>query len=218
MVAWDFEKVGFRAGCGMIWAGSGGTKVKRSTAAYVKWEGMQVMEYKQRDYVQKRRTAKGQPAWEMLRLYVGTVTAAIFLINDLRLICAAYEQGSTPVVVLVVAYAIAFFSIYKLLLSRSRFVRTLTQILLFSAIYTDVLYLMLGAFPFSYPDAINLFNNPQYTSGALVTFKTAFLLAFAGAGACVCSGTTFFKKEANHLCTDMARGCSSAFRQCFFYT
>ncbi len=107
---------------------------------------------------------------------------ALFVFNDSRLIAAVHEKDSISFFYLVPAYSIAFLSIGLLLLSKNTLIRTITEVLLFSSVYTDILYIILGNFPFSYPDAINLFNNPEYASSAIVTFGTAFLLAFAGAG------------------------------------
>ncbi|MBE7170644.1 MAG: sulfatase-like hydrolase/transferase [Williamsia sp.] len=105
----------------------------------------------------------------------------LFIGNDARLIKAAYEADGPPAGLILLFYIPAFFSCFALLQSKKAWVRVLFRILLFSAIYTDGLYLLIGNFPFSYPDAINLFNNPAYASSSLTTFKAAFLLAFAGA-------------------------------------
>lgn len=121
-------------------------------------------------------------AGKRLRIYLLVLIIALFVFNDSRLISAICEKDSTSLLFFVPAYVIAFFSGSLLLLNENVLIRKLSQILLFSSIYTDILYLILGDFPFSYPDAINLFNNPEYASGAIITFKTAFLLAFAGTG------------------------------------
>lgn len=124
-----------------------------------------------------RQLFAGKTPW----LYFRILLIALLVGNDARLIVVVYEKDSLPVLFLVLFYGIAFFSIALLLLSKSKLVRTLAQILVFSALYTDALYLLLSEFPFSYPDAINLVNNPEYTPAAVSTFRTAFLLAFAGA-------------------------------------
>lgn len=105
--------------------------------------------------------------------------AVLFFLNDARLMQAAYEEKSSPAWWLTgLFYIPALFSVFALFQSKMAWVRAMFRILFFSAVYTDLLYLIIGDFPFSYPDAINLFNNPGYASGSLATFKTAFLLAF----------------------------------------
>ncbi len=106
----------------------------------------------------------------------------LLMCNDARLMHAANEAESPPAVLIGIFYAVAFLSLFALFQSRQPLVRMLFRILFFSVVYTDVIYLIIGNFPFSFPDAINLFNNPGYSSGALANFKFAFLLAFAGAG------------------------------------
>lgn len=110
--------------------------------------------------------------------------AVLLVLHDARLIQATYEQDSPPVWMIVAGYGVAFLCSFALFQSRHTVVRMLFRILFFSVIYTDTLYLVIGNFPFSYPDAINLFNNPGYASGSLATFKMAFLLAFAVAALC----------------------------------
>ncbi|TDH21640.1 hypothetical protein EXU57_19250 [Segetibacter sp. 3557_3] len=90
-------------------------------------------------------------------------------------------RNERPMLV-VFAYAAAFCSIITMMLNRNIWVKKFAEVLVFSAIYTDLLYLMLSGYPFSYPDAINLFNNPEYASAAFATFKIPFLLAFVGTG------------------------------------
>ena len=116
-----------------------------------------------------------------VRFYFIFLVIALFVVNDVRLITEIYEKGSNSFISCILTYVVAFFSVITLLLNRSTPVRKFAQILVFTAIYTDILYLILGNYPFSYPDAINLFNNPEYASGAIATFIVAFIAAFAGA-------------------------------------
>jgi glucan phosphoethanolaminetransferase (alkaline phosphatase superfamily) len=114
-----------------------------------------------------------------LRLFAALLSSALITANDVRLL----EVLENVTVVGAISYAACFILFIPLLLNRNAFTARFTQILVFSAFFTDIVYLLLGRYPFSYPDAINLFNNPEYASGAIVTFKTAFLVAFAGATA-----------------------------------
>jgi glucan phosphoethanolaminetransferase (alkaline phosphatase superfamily) len=104
----------------------------------------------------------------------------LFVWNDLRLINEVYDKGANSLITCILIYITAFFSIITLFLNKNILVRKFAQVLVFTAIYTDILYLILGNFPFSYPDAINLFNNPGYASGAIATFMVAFITAFTG--------------------------------------
>ncbi|MDB5192424.1 MAG: hypothetical protein JWQ96_1987 [Segetibacter sp.] len=113
-----------------------------------------------------------------VRLAFLTLLVALFVLNDARLMVAVYESDSPSVFLIIPVYMIGFCSIGFLLFNRNIVVRTIGQILLFSSVYTDALYLILGGFPFSYPDAINLFNNPGFAGGALATFVAAFVFAF----------------------------------------
>ncbi len=108
--------------------------------------------------------------------------AMLFVSNDARLMVAAYEKESPALLLVVISYALSFVSIIILLRSRVGWVRKVSEIMLFSAIYTDVLFLLIAGYPLSYPDVLNLFNNPEYAPGALATFMLAVLVAFAGAG------------------------------------
>ncbi len=121
-------------------------------------------------------------AGKIPRLYLFLCIVASFIFNDARLISMIYQRGSIPLLFLIFGYVVAFFSISSMILNKNALIRKLSQVLLFSSIYTDILYLILSDFPFSYPDAINLFNNTGHASGAFITFKVAFLLAFAGTG------------------------------------
>ncbi|HYH16086.1 MAG TPA: hypothetical protein VD794_12730, partial [Flavisolibacter sp.] len=113
------------------------------------------------------------------KTFLAILVVGLLVFNDARLIAAAYDMDSPSPFVIIPAYFISFLLIPALLLNQNIIIRTIIQILLFSSIYTDVLYLLLSNFPFSFPDAINMFNNPEYASGALLTFTKAFLVAFA---------------------------------------
>lgn len=102
----------------------------------------------------------------------------IFILNDLRLAIVSYDTNTAPVGAIAVCYVTGYISLFLLLQCRNKFIRTLSEIIFFGSVYTDLIYLMLGNYPFSYPDALNIFNNPGYTSGAIISFKIAFLLAF----------------------------------------
>ncbi len=112
----------------------------------------------------------------------GVLLITLFVLNDFRLISAINKGDAQPGFYFVIGYVSAFVSIFTLLLSSNKGVKKFAEILVFSAIYTDLLYLMLSSYPFSYPDTINLFNNPEYASAAFSTFTIPFLLAFVGTG------------------------------------
>ncbi len=118
------------------------------------------------------------------RFIPGMAVVVAMILSDIRLMVYAQDDDTPPLLLLIVVYALAWLTIYLLLTSIHRVTRVAAEIVLFSAIYTDLVYLLMSAFPFSFPDAINITNNPGYAPGAISSFGLIFLAAFLPAGFC----------------------------------
>src|SRR5918993_317357 len=114
------------------------------------------------------------PAGLLFKVFILT----FFVANDIRLALIIHEKESLPPIALVLVYIASLLSVVVLFLNKNRVIRTVTEIFLFTAVFTDMLYIIMAGYPFSFPDAINLFNNPGYAPNALATFRFAFSLAF----------------------------------------
>src|SRR5688572_7175010 len=102
---------------------------------------------------------KNKSAWGLL---FKIVVVGFFVANDLRLAVIIHERESLPLAALILIYLVSSLSVIVLFLNKNKVIRTVTEIFVFTAVFTDTLYIILAGYPFSFPDAINLFNNPGY--------------------------------------------------------
>ncbi|RYY28939.1 MAG: hypothetical protein EOO04_07770 [Chitinophagaceae bacterium] len=118
-----------------------------------------------------------------VRLVPGLTVLVFLVFSDIRLMWMVRDQDAPGWQLTITAYILAWVTIYFLLTSQRKAIRVIAEVVLFSVIYTDIVYLLMSAYPFSFPDAINIRNNFGYASGAITSFSNIFLVAlFVTAG------------------------------------